>query len=115
MSRWMSLVVFSAIAFVYLPAFTQEKKDEHAGHGGERDAMMKMWKEVSTTGEAQQKLSTLVGKWNTESSMWMDPQNPMVSKGSAEIRWILGGRFLQQDMTGEMMGMPFTGTGVTGY
>jgi hypothetical protein len=98
-----------------MPALAQEKKEEHAGHGGEMDAMMTMWKEVSTPGEAHQKLNALVGKWNTESTMWMDPQNPMVSKGTAEIRWILGGRFLQQDMTGEMMGMPFTGTGVTGY
>ena len=28
---------------------------------------------------------------------------------------ILGGRFLQQEFTGEMMGSAFTGIGVTGY
>jgi hypothetical protein len=28
---------------------------------------------------------------------------------------LLGGRFLQQEFTGEMMGSPFTGIGVNGY
>jgi hypothetical protein len=28
---------------------------------------------------------------------------------------LLGGRFLQQEFTGEMMGSPFTGIGFTGY
>ena len=28
---------------------------------------------------------------------------------------ILGGRYLQEEFTGEMMGSPFTGIGITGY
>jgi hypothetical protein len=28
---------------------------------------------------------------------------------------VLGGRYLQQDVTSEMMGQPFAGTGFTGY
>ena len=31
------------------------------------------------------------------------------------MRWILGGRFLQEDFTGEFMDKPFHGIGLTGY
>lgn len=31
------------------------------------------------------------------------------------MKMILGGRFLQQEVNGEMMGMPMNGIGITGY
>lgn len=48
--------------------------------------------------------------------MWMKgpDSEPMISKGTSEQKVVLGGRFLQQDFTGEMMGQPFIGTGFTG-
>ena len=46
----------------------------------------------------------------------MDPtQPPKETTGSCEQKVLLDGRFLQQECTGEMMGGPFTGIGVTGY
>jgi hypothetical protein len=39
----------------------------------------------------------------------------MESEGTCEQKMLLGGRFLQQEFTGDMMGSPFTGIGVTGY
>jgi hypothetical protein len=40
---------------------------------------------------------------------------PTISKATSEQKMALGGRFLQQDVTGEMMGQPFAGVGYTGY
>jgi hypothetical protein len=49
--------------------------------------------------------------------MWMKGPGgePSISKGTSENKMVLGGRYLQQDFTGEMMGQPFVGTGFTGY
>ena len=47
---------------------------------------------------------------------WMEPGKPPTeAAGSVEMKMLLDGRFLQQDFTGEMMGQPYTGIGITGY
>jgi len=48
---------------------------------------------------------------------WMNGPGaaPVITKGSSTYSWVLGGRYLRQDMKGEMMGMPLEGFGYTGY
>lgn len=76
------------------------------------DAMMKM----AAPGEQHKQLEMFAGSWTTEMKAWMAPgQEPVTSHGSAEIKSILGGRYLQEDFSAEFMGMPFAGTGLTGY
>ena len=46
----------------------------------------------------------------------MEPGKPPTeSTGSAEMKMVLDGRFLQQEFTGEMMGQPYSGMGISGY
>jgi len=46
----------------------------------------------------------------------MEPNKPpMESTGTCEQKMLLGGRFLQQEFTGDMMGSAFNGIGITGY
>lgn len=82
-----------------------------------QEEMMKRWQDAMTPGDAHKVLEQFVGSWETESSTWMEGPDkaPSVSKGTAEVKWVLGGRFLQQEMTGEMMGMPMSGIGFSGY
>jgi hypothetical protein len=48
--------------------------------------------------------------------MVMGPGAPaQEAKGTAEFTAVLGGRFVRQDFTGDMMGQPFHGVGYTGY
>jgi hypothetical protein len=95
----------------------KEKKGGEATQSAEMDAMMKKWMEAATPGEPHKKLNDAVGTWQTTMRSWVNGPDaePTVSKGTAEVKWVLGGRFLQQDMKGEMMGMPFNGLGFTGY
>ena len=80
------------------------------------DEMMKIWKAAATPGEAHKKLDAMAGSWNIQAKMWMGPDAPpMESKGTAEFKWVLGNRFLMEEMKGEMMGMPMTGIGYNGY
>jgi hypothetical protein len=81
------------------------------------DEMMKRWGEAMTPGAAHKNFEQFVGKWDVEAKVWMNgPKGePSVSKGSAEYKLALGGRFLEQEFSGEMMGQPMNGVGYTGY
>lgn len=55
----------------------------------------------------------LAGRWNCEITTLQPTKT--TSKGIAVIRVVMGGRFLQQQFNGKMMGQPFQGMGITGY
>jgi hypothetical protein len=79
-------------------------------------AMMEVYQKLATPGEPHKQLASLAGSWTTKTKFWMEPDKPPTeSTGSCEQKMVLDGRFLQQECTGEMMGGPFTGIGVTGY
>lgn len=79
--------------------------------------MMKKYMDASAPGDAHKKFDDLVGSWNIATTMWMNgpDQPPTTAKGTAELKWVLGGRFLQQETKGEFMGMPSAGIGFNGY
>ncbi len=84
--------------------------------GADQDAMMKEWAKWAMPGEMHKHLEKLVGNWTVKTSMLMDPNAPpMESMGTAKNSWVLGGRWVRQEFTGDMMGMPFEGIGMTGY
>lgn len=82
----------------------------------EEKAMMEAMRQAATPGEAHKKLDAVVGTWDSKVTMWMAPgAPPMVSPGTSTNQWVLGGRYLEQKVTGSFMGMPFAGLGYTGY
>lgn len=82
----------------------------------EPDEATKRWLEASTPAAAHKVLDPLVGEWDVAAKWWMDPSAPpMETKGTTTKKWILDGRFVQEDYKGEMMGMPLVGHGMTGY
>jgi len=92
---------------------TKEKKQENKMN---MQAMTKVYTKLGTPGAPHKMLASMAGSWNTTIKSWMEPNKPpMESKGTCEQKMILGGRFLQQEFTGDMMGSTFTGIGVTGY
>jgi hypothetical protein len=79
-------------------------------------AMMDTYKKLATPGEPHKQFASLAGSWSTKTKEWMEPDKPpMESTGSAEMRMLLGRRFLQQEFTGDMMGQPYSGIGVSAY
>jgi hypothetical protein len=78
--------------------------------------MMAKWEAFAKPGAEHKVLEGLVGKWTAHVKMWMDPAAPpMESDGSAEVKSIMGGRYIQEDHKGTAMGAPFEGLGVSGY
>jgi hypothetical protein len=80
------------------------------------DEMMKKWQELATPGEHHKLLDQIAGSWDTNAKWWMEGQDQaMESKGTSETKWALGGRFIEENAAGEMMGKPFEGHGFYGY
>lgn len=91
----------------------EEKKQE-----GKMDmeAMMEVYQKLAVPGAHHKALASRAGAWETRNRYWMEPDKPpMESTGACERKMLLDGRYLQEDFTGEMMGSPFTGIGITGY
>lgn len=114
-----------AVAFT---AFTTEVLSQQKKSGGEAQAsadpsaeMMAEWMRVASPGEHHKPLDKLVGDWNIEiKTYWGGPEGPAsVSKGTARVRWILDGRFLEERVEAEMempgRKMTMKGLGLTGY
>lgn len=61
-------------------------------------------------------LKVFVGRWDATATMWMMPGTPpSTSKNTVDAVLILGGRFVQLNYKGTMMGQPFEGMQITGY
>ena len=115
-------LVFAGVVVIQ-PAVAQDKPEskekkspsEKVGAPPGMEEMMKKMEELAAPGPAHKALEPTVGEWNVLSRFWMGGPEPTESKGTSTKHWILGGRFLQEDLKAEFMGMPFQGMGLTGY
>lgn len=79
-------------------------------------AMMEAMMKAAMPGPAHKALESMVGTWNTKITMWPMPgTDPMTTEGVSEMKWVMGGRYVEQRFTGSFMGAPFEGVGYTGY
>lgn len=114
------VLLTGAIVFVGSQVLSQDHTDQSGGQPqmtAEQLAEMQAWMKIATPGENHKHLQVLVGHWETVTKIWMGgPGSPaMESKGTSQNRWVLGGRFVQQEYKGEFMGQPYEGLGMTGY
>src|SRR5262249_28832859 len=76
------------------------------------EAMMK----AATPGKEHAHLQKAVGTWEGTAKMWMEPDTtPTESKCTSGITSVLDGRFTHCDVTGDMGGRPFHGSGLYGF
>jgi hypothetical protein len=112
--RPLSVLVLVAAVAAAAVALADEKKA--AAPQMDEKTMMELWQKMATPGEGHKKLDPLVGSWTARNTMWMEPgKPPEVTEGTAEQKWVLGGRYLEQRYEGTMMGQPFSGVGYAGY
>jgi len=101
------LVIGSLGLSGFLPAQTSAQDQQKA---------MDVYMKAGAVTENHAYLKQFVGMWDVKTTMWMAPgQQPMSSPGTYESRLIMGGRFLEMDFKGMMMGQPFEGMMVIGY
>jgi hypothetical protein len=97
-------------------SFAQEKKKSKVAMPSQEE-IMKRWEAFATPGDPHKWMASMAGNWNMESKWFMagPGSEPSVSTGTVVYSMILGGRYLKQEATGTMMGMPFEGVGINGY
>ncbi|MEZ5978339.1 MAG: DUF1579 family protein [Planctomycetota bacterium] len=86
------------------------------GQDGSEPAMDEMTMRLTQPGDHHAVLGVFVGDWDATVTMW-DPRSPepSVETGTMHAEWIMGGRFLKQNFSATIMGMPFEGMGLMGY
>jgi len=80
-----------------------------------QEEMMAAMMKAATPGPEHLKLKSLEGKFTADVTMTDPTGKEEKSTGSMKNEMILGGRYLKQDYSGTMMGMPFKGGGLVGY
>lgn len=105
MKPFSKLTIICFSVFLSLTVFAQDQ-----------DAMMKEWQMAMTPAAEHKMLSNVVGEWEGDISMWMDPtQPPQISKGTVKYESIFDGRYIIGKFSGKMMDMPFSGMELSGY
>lgn len=115
MSRGRSLLLAAAVLGVGILLVGRAQSAE--GDQPDMDAMMAAWQAAMTPGEPHEWLAKGAGEWDLTTKMWMEgPDGPVTeSTGSASAKMVLGGRFLQEELNFEMMGMPIEMINYVGY
>lgn len=91
-------------------------KPEDAKAGGPSAGAEEAWAKAGAVGENHKLIATLSGKWKSANKFWMVPDTePMSTESAIDGSMIMGGRFLQRTMKGDMMGMPFEGLETFGF
>ena len=82
----------------------------------EQQAMMEAYMQAGTPGAPHEALAATAGTYDLVVKSWHEPGGePMEETGTATRTMVLEGRVMVEDLNGTMMGMPFTGHGMTGY
>lgn len=112
-SLWFGGIVFVGLSgFVVGRLTSQEPKEA----GGKMDDLMAMFMKLATPGEHHKHLEPIVGSWTLENRFWMTADAPVqTSTATCERHWILGGRFVEENVKGTWEGQPFDGRGIYGY
>jgi hypothetical protein len=91
-------------------------KSQSAKQDTDNEEMMTRIQEAATPGPSHHALQPLIGEWKAEVKCWSDPKGePEVSQAEATVKWKFGGRFVEEDFRGHMMGKAFTGRNLLGF
>jgi hypothetical protein len=111
---WKTSTVLASVLVAI--AASQARAQQEPKMSAEQQQAMEAWMKYAMPGPNHKLLEPFVGSWNATTTWWEAPGTPpSVSKGTSENVWVLGGRFVHQTVTAEMMGQPFSGIGYTGY
>lgn len=113
----MAKLIFSALLALSISAFAADPAKQTAGKMDPKaQEMMKKMADYATPGKEHKVLAEMAGTWKYTSKWWETADGkPQENTGTSKMKMVLGGRWLQQEMKGKAMGMPFEGMGLTGF
>ena len=111
----MMWIVTLTVAFGLVALVRAAEEGAAAKKGpGQEEAMAALMK-AAAPGPEHQKLKMMEGKFTADVTAMMPDGKEEKSTGTMENEMILGGRYLKNNYSGTMMGMPFKGGGLIGY
>ena len=111
MKKWIALV-----AVALLVAANAFAADAPKGGAADQQAMMEKMTKAASPGPQHEMLKKMAGEWNAKVTAQMDPSQPAQIENSAStLTMLMDGRYCQEVASGQMMGQPFSGMGITGY
>lgn len=79
-------------------------------------AAMEAHRTAGRPGEHHEVLGRMVGEWEVVVRMYDEPgAEPETTRGTSVTRWVMDGRFVEEELETDFMGAPFHGRGLTGY
>jgi hypothetical protein len=114
-------VLLAVVLGLASPLLAQDKKKEAApapvSATAAHDAVIvKAMDNAMDPGEGQKKLEFLVGTFDIKIRTWVDPSKPpFESTATSVATWVLGNRYVQQMLSGYIMGKPWSGIGYAGF
>jgi hypothetical protein len=103
------LIVAAAVtggALISTHARGQEKPDQKA--------MMEAWQKSMTPGKEHEAMAAKVGSWKLEMTDYSGGGEHK-NEATAEIKMLMGGRYQEVKVKGNVMGQPFEGCSTTGF
>jgi len=117
MKKLRRMAILTAIVLGLAGPATAQTGKKGAGPAPPGSAsLVKAMTNAMEPGEAQKKLDFLVGTFDVKIRTWVDPSKPPYESTATSIAtWVLGGRYVQQMLAGNIMGEPWSGMGYAGY
>jgi uncharacterized protein DUF1579 len=108
------MAVLTAAAFgISFGAIAQQQSAKTAAADA---ALVQAMDAAMDPGEGQKKLGFLVGTYDVKVLTWIDPSKPPIESSAVSLaRWVLGDRYVQQMLSGFVMGEAWNGIGYVGY
>ena len=111
MKMWIALVAVTL--FVAANVFAADAPKAGAA---DQQAMTEKMMKAAAPGPQHEMLKKMAGEWNAKVTSMMDPsQPPQVENSTSTLTMLMDGRYCQEVASGQMMGQPFSGMGITGY
>lgn len=109
------LCTLALVAFVAAPTLALGG-EEPPEMSAEQRAQMEAYMAAGTPGPQHEVLAATAGDYDLLIKSWTEPGGPaMESAGTATRKMVLGGRVMVEEVESSMMGMAFTGHGMSGY
>ena len=124
--KFVTVISVGVLAVATLAATTlpkqdaQPRKDANPAIPGsahqDQAAMQEAYKKAAELSDEHREFAKCTGTWQTRFTCYMDPTRPQEGTGTATFETIMGGRFLVENMSGNMPPMgPFQGMGILGF
>lgn len=104
-------------AFLFCAAVVcaQQQPQQNPAAASAQDEAMQAMAQAAQPGPQHAELMKRAGDYNTTTTFYAPGTEPQQSTGTAKLKSILGGRFLEEENSGDSFGTPYSGMRLYGY